>query len=171
MADPVLHIKDSYYFEVPKLLYPYAYTSRTQFPDVWISLDPEFQEWEAERLLKSLHPIHADLPADDRVTADWHHWTHADHANFAKPLKRFLNEKYEGDVAKIDKWKANAVQVAKLKAVTKDADAAEALKKAQSLRLEDYFEHLNTEHGTDQEYLPFLRWRHTHTAEFQQAEQ
>ena len=32
MADPVLHIKDSYYFEVPKLLYPYDYRSRQQFP-------------------------------------------------------------------------------------------------------------------------------------------
>jgi len=46
MADPVLHIKDSYYFEVPKLLYPYELKDRRQFPDVWISLDPEYQDWE-----------------------------------------------------------------------------------------------------------------------------
>ncbi|HEY2411632.1 MAG TPA: F0F1 ATP synthase subunit A [Pirellulaceae bacterium] len=169
MADPVLHIKDSYYFEVPKLLYPYAYTSRTQFPDVWISLDPEFQDWEAERLLKTLHAIHADLPLAEKVADDWHHWAHADHANFAKPLKRFLSEKYDGNVAKFDKWKADAVQAAKLKTVTKDADAAEALKNAQSLKFEEYLEHVSTQHTADQDYLPFLRWRHSHAAEFQQV--
>jgi F-type H+-transporting ATPase subunit a len=169
MANPVLHIKDSYYFEVPKVLYPYAYTSRTQFPDVWISLDPEFQDWESHRLLKTLHAIHADLPPEETVVHDWHHWTHADHANFAKPLKRFLNEKYDSHVAKFTKWQADAVQAAKLKSVTKDADAAESLTKAQSLKFEDYLEHLNTQHGADQAYLPFLRWRQVHGAEFQQA--
>jgi F-type H+-transporting ATPase subunit a len=169
MADPVLHIKDSYYFEVPKLLYPYAYTSRTQFPDVWISLDPEFEDWEAERLLKALRPIHADLPPEEKVLEDWHHWTHADHANFAKPLKRFLSEKYDGNVAKFDKWKADAVQAARLKAVTKDADTAEAIKNAQDLKFEDYLEHVSTQDTADQHYLPFLRWRHTHATEIRQV--
>src|SRR5206468_9877689 len=94
MADPVLHIKDSYYFEVPKLLYPYEYTRRQQFPDVWISLDPEYQEWEAERLYKELHTLNDELPSQDKVLGDWHQWTHADHENFAKPLQEILHEKY-----------------------------------------------------------------------------
>jgi len=110
MANPVLHIKDSYYFEVPKLLYPYAYTSRTQFPEVWISLDPEYQDWDAERLLKTLHAIHADLPPAEKVTEDWHHWTHADHANFAKPLKRYLEEKYQGHVTKFKSQLAQSLK-------------------------------------------------------------
>lgn len=32
MASPILHIKDSYYFDVPKFLWQYHYTSRDQVP-------------------------------------------------------------------------------------------------------------------------------------------
>src|SRR5262245_866857 len=105
MADPILHIKDSYYFEVPKVLYPYENRSRRQFPDVWISLDPEFQDWEAERLYGELAQRDAGLPPKDETIGDWHHWVHADHANFAKPLKVFLEEKYQAQVAKFNGWK------------------------------------------------------------------
>ena len=50
MSDPVLHIKDSFFFEVPKVLAPSNFQKREEFPDVWISLDPEFQDWEFKRL-------------------------------------------------------------------------------------------------------------------------
>ena len=67
MADPVLHIKDSYYFEVPKVLYPYDYQKRQQFPDVWVSLDPEFQDWEVRAALsRAADRSDAGLPAKDR---------------------------------------------------------------------------------------------------------
>src|SRR5438105_3494687 len=105
MADPILHIQDSYYFEVPKLLYPYEYTGRKQFPEVWISLDEEFQGWEAERLYKELHVLEAGLPSRETTLGDWRHWVHADHANFAKPLKEFLNEQYNASAAKFQAWK------------------------------------------------------------------
>src|SRR4051794_16923652 len=157
MANEVLHIKDSYYFEVPKLLYPYNYTSRTQFPDVWISLDPEFENWEAERLLKMLRPIHADLPADEKVLHDWQHWSHADHANFAKPLKRFLNEKYESYVAKFN------AETKKRSAVAQQNKEA-----APNLTFEQYLTDPEPT-AADKDYLPFLRWRHTHAAEFQEV--
>ena len=62
MADPVLHIKDSYYFEVPKMLYPYDLKHAWQFPPVWISLDPEFQDWEFERLYQKLSVLDLGLP-------------------------------------------------------------------------------------------------------------
>src|SRR5204862_8037022 len=112
MADPVLHIKDSYYFEVPKLLYPYEYRTAAQFPTVWISLDPKFQDWEADRLLAKLTAIDAGLPSNKQVRDDWHHWVHADHANFAKLLKVFLEEKYQAHVAKFKDWKAAELQAA-----------------------------------------------------------
>jgi F-type H+-transporting ATPase subunit a len=165
MADPVLHIKDSYYFEIPKLLYPYEYTRRQQFPDVWISLDPEFQEWEAERLYKELHALEAELPAKAKTLGDWQHWVHADHANFAKPLKEFLNEKYQAHVAKSKEWRAAQVQAAE-----KDKDK-EKLEQARKLDFNQYLDHLESTHSPDQDYLPFLRWRHTHVKEFQHAVQ
>ena len=54
MASPVLHIKDAYFFEVPKVLWPSNRHARADFPEVWIRLDDEFQIWEAERLQAEL---------------------------------------------------------------------------------------------------------------------
>jgi F-type H+-transporting ATPase subunit a len=161
MADPILHIQDSYYFEVPKLLYPYEYTRRQQFPDVWISLDPEYQEWEAERLYKELKTANAGLPSNDKTLEDWHHWVHADHANFGKPLKEFLNEKYQGCVAKAKDWQAAEVEAAK--------GDKEAVEKAKKLTFDDYVAHLKAEHVADEDYLPFVSWRDTHGNEYEQA--
>ncbi len=158
MADPVLHIKDSYYFEVPKVLYPYEYARRQQFPDVWISLDPQFQDWEAERLYKKLQSSGAELPAKDKTIDDWHHWVHADHANFAKPLKEFFNEKYQAHVVKFDKWKVEEAKAAKEKA-----------EQPPELTFGQYAEHAAAAHDADHDYLSFLKWRNTHEAEFKSA--
>lgn len=163
MADPVLHIKDSYYFEVPKLLYPHEYTSRKQFPDVWISLDPEFQEWDAERLYKGLQTRNADLPPSEKTLGDWHHWTHADHKNFAKPLKEFLGEKYQSHVDRFNAQSKAEAQVKSKKASTETAE------KPAELDFNKYLEQREAAHDADQAYLPFLRWRHKHSSEFAQA--
>lgn len=86
MASPVLHIKDSYYFEVPKVLWPSARRSKADFPDVWVKLDPEFQLWEAERLHKGLAAQGvAGLPDWPTVREQYLTWQ-ADHGNFGKPL-------------------------------------------------------------------------------------
>ena len=156
MADPVLHIKDSYYFEVPKLLYPYAYQKRQQFPEVWVSLDPEYQQWEAERLFSRLENMGAGLPVEAKTIEDWQHWVHADHANFAKPLKEFLSEKYQSQVNKFNAWKT---------AETQKQPKAEAT----ALTFEQYLtDHVAAE-SPDHEYSKFLQWRHTHEQEFQLA--
>src|SRR5262245_15384732 len=163
MANPVLHIKDSYYFEVPKLLYPYEYTRRQQFPDVWISLDPEFQDWEAERLYKELHALNADLPAKEKVLTDWDHWVHADHANFAKPLKEFLNEKYQAQLANSTQWRA-----AQIPAAEKEKDK-QKIEQAKQHDFKQYFDNLETTHSSQRDYLPFLRWRHANQRDFERA--
>lgn len=94
MSDPVLHIKDSYYFEVPKFLAPARYTDKDQFPNVWVKNDPQFQEWEAERLYHGLQEKFsgAKLPDEHDLIHEWQHWQHAgkNHANFGKPLDAYL---------------------------------------------------------------------------------
>jgi hypothetical protein len=99
MSDPVLHIKDSFFFEVPKVLAPSTFEKRVEFPDVWISLDPDFQDWEFKRLYEALreHPI--QLPPEETAHEDWHEWVHSDHANFAKPFSEFLEHKYRDHLA------------------------------------------------------------------------
>jgi F-type H+-transporting ATPase subunit a len=162
MADPVLHIKDSYYFEVPKVLFPYEYRSRRQFPDVWVSLDPAYQEWEAHRLYEALQVRDSGLPSQDKVQSDWHHYTHADHANFAKPLKVYLEEKYQAARKDFQAWK-NA-EIAKARA---QKDGSEATKK--KLTFGDYVADQETAHTADQQYLPFLRWRDRNGEAFERA--
>jgi F-type H+-transporting ATPase subunit a len=98
MASPILHIKDSYYFEVPKALLPRHYGSKSDFPDLWVTLDPQFQLWEAERLYTELEQVYAeleefnhDLPSKQTMTSNYLDWKH-DHANEGKPFDRFLEE-------------------------------------------------------------------------------
>jgi len=161
MANPVLHIKDSYYFEVPKVLYPYEYRSASQFPDVWISLDPEFQDWEAERLLAALSRMGAGLPPKGELLEQWHHWQHADHANFAKPLEVFLEEKYDASQAQFQPWKNAQVNAAK-------AQPDGNVEKARRLEFRDYLDALPTT-GAGHEYIPFLAWRARNENPFEAA--
>lgn len=104
MANPVLHIKDSYYFEVPKVLCPSNFTSLKDFPTVWVSLDPEFQQWEFDRLYDELTTIRDSgqplpLESKDSYRESWHAWVESDHANHGKPFDVFVEEALEAQVA------------------------------------------------------------------------
>jgi F-type H+-transporting ATPase subunit a len=80
MASDILHIKDSYYFEIPKVLAPARYASKEGYPEhlnVWVKLDDQFQEWEFERLYHELEHLDVEgLPAHEALHHDWHHWSH-----------------------------------------------------------------------------------------------
>lgn len=93
MASPILHIKDAYYFEVPRSLWKHHYTSRDQFPEHYIRLDSEFQDWEAVRQYDDLAKLKSltGLPAKEPLLAQYHAWVH-ESDNFAKPFDRFLEE-------------------------------------------------------------------------------
>lgn len=93
MASPVLHIKDAYYFEVPHVLWKSHRTSITDFPDHYVRLDPDYQDWEANRQYEGLAKagIVQNLPAKDGLLEEYRHWRH-DHANYASPFDRFLEE-------------------------------------------------------------------------------
>jgi len=161
MASPILHIQDSYYFEVPKLLYAYDYQKRQQFPKEWIALDPEYQQWEAERLHSALQDRDAKLPAKDVVLHDWQHFVHADHANFGKPLKEFLSEKYGGHLQKFGLWSEARKRVA--------TEKKEPEVDPSALTFEEYLKQAEEAHSPDQAYLPFLLWHHADTKKLQAA--
>jgi F-type H+-transporting ATPase subunit a len=114
MASAELHIKDSFYFEVPKLLWPSKRESIAQFPDVWVKNDPHFQAWEADRqcdaLIKAAVGKGVDVPPKATLLADYEHWLHADHVNFGKPFDIFLEEhagEWYSELAKDAAWKAS----------------------------------------------------------------
>jgi len=92
MASPILHIKDAYYFEVPKFLWPSNREGKADFPGVWVKLDDNFQLWEAKQLHGKLSQITSDVPAEEELLKQYEDWKHHDHANFAKPLDVMLEE-------------------------------------------------------------------------------
>jgi F-type H+-transporting ATPase subunit a len=119
MADPILHIKDSYFFEVPKVLAPANYKQLKDLPEVWVKLDPTFQQWEFEQLYHELTSLGVTLPPMDVCHRDWQAWVHADHANFAKPFDEFLQEMYLARQAEFGAWKK--VMIAGIRAAKNDS--------------------------------------------------
>jgi F-type H+-transporting ATPase subunit a len=103
MASATLHIKDAYYFEVPKIWLPSQRTGKAEFPDVWVRLDPEYQLWEAERLHKILAREMANVPSWPELRNDYLAWR-SDHANFGKPLDVMLEEIYAHQQAAYREW-------------------------------------------------------------------
>lgn len=94
MASDILHVKDSYYFDVPKIVWQRHYDSPAQiaanFP--WFfRLDDEYQDWEADRFIQSLIEITGDPSKLENVKANWLKARHS-HANHGKPLDRYLND-------------------------------------------------------------------------------
>ncbi len=165
MANPVLHIKDSYYFEVPKVLCPSNFHSLKDFPAVWISLDPEFQDWEFDRLYHELtaggdgRPALA-LPSKEICKETWHKWVESDHANHGKPFDVFVEEALD---AQLTAW-----QTAK-KAALESATAHKETGNIQALESID-FERFLSKPGSLGVELPFAelqpvtRWLHDENA-------
>jgi F-type H+-transporting ATPase subunit a len=107
MSSDILHIKDSYYFEIPKVLAPARFESKADFPqrwDVWVRLDDQFQQWEFDRLYERIQAMNIGLPADkEHLRHQWEHWTH-EKGNHGKPLGVYLEEHAEALFAGFRDW-------------------------------------------------------------------
>lgn len=96
MADSVLHIKDSYYFDLPKALWRSDRALRAQFPQWWVRLDDDYQAWEAGKLYDAMAAIPGPktellpMPVKQELLATYEHWKHADHHREGVPFDRFL---------------------------------------------------------------------------------
>lgn len=128
----LLHIKDSYYFEVPKALWRSDRAERAEFPEYWVRLDDEYQDWEAVRQYDLLVESSAfeSVPAKAETLKTYDAWRH-EGENFAKPFDRFLEESDSAD------WFQQQLALGKFAKKQKDesADAHEArLSDARSLR-------------------------------------
>ncbi|MCO6458015.1 MAG: F0F1 ATP synthase subunit A [Pirellulaceae bacterium] len=95
MASALLHIKDSYYFEVPKALWRSNRDSKAEFPEVWVRLDDDFQRWQAGRIheeLAGLAGAPAELPAAAELIESYEHWKHSSHSNHGRPITAYLEQ-------------------------------------------------------------------------------
>lgn len=82
MASPILHIKDSYYFDVPKFMWRADYLgvapdASNPFPESWVRKDPDYQLWEAQTIYDNELVGHGDnLPEWSELSHAFLHWQH-----------------------------------------------------------------------------------------------
>ncbi len=87
MSSPVLHIKDSYFFEVPKALHRSHRQDRSEFPDFWVALDDGYLGWEAKRYVKIASEEGVDIPDGHGLLETYPHWLHS---HPGKPFLAFV---------------------------------------------------------------------------------
>ena len=99
MASDILHIKDGYFFEVPKALWRSKLDKPSDFPSWFVRLDSDFQAMEAETLIVGLREL--GVPEQELVLAkeNWLEWQNASSKNAAWPFDAYL-EKQSADVMK-----------------------------------------------------------------------
>jgi F-type H+-transporting ATPase subunit a len=95
MANPILHIKDAYFFEVPKIFLPSNKTKPSDFPNVWLKLDPDVQRIEALEMAKNGYPI-PKLSAQQSVQ-EWESWSHQD-GNHGAPYDVFFTDQEHDNI-------------------------------------------------------------------------
>ena len=108
MASDILHIKDSFYFEVPKALWRKNYTSPQEFYDAygpWVIRNHEqYQDWEAEKIVNELKGLVKDPKKLDGLVDQWKHWQHANHARAGRPIDQFLDDEMANLQSRAGKW-------------------------------------------------------------------
>ncbi|MEM7475061.1 MAG: F0F1 ATP synthase subunit A [Planctomycetota bacterium] len=122
MADPLLHIKDSYYFDVPRTFWRVNFDSPRDMADnvgEWVVRnDPDYQDWEADKFVQEIREIIGDVDGLDHAKDAWLHWQHADHKRHGRPFDQYV----EDSLAELDAQAANWVSGLE----TKPADATKA---------------------------------------------
>ena len=112
MANPILHIKDAYFFEVPKFLLPSNKTLPSEFPNVWLKLDPDVQRIEAlEMAMANNNNLVPGLSAEQSVQ-QWESWSHQD-GNHGAPYDVFFAAKEHGSIPQIDHMQAEQKAIAR----------------------------------------------------------
>jgi F-type H+-transporting ATPase subunit a len=160
MANPVLHIKDSYYFEVPKVLCPSNFESLKDFPEVWTRLDPEFQQWEFDRQFDALKTVRENgqplpLHPKEPYRKSWQEWVESDHTNDGKPFDVFIEETLDSQVKSWQDWQ---------KARLAEATAAKDKRTIEQITSTDFSSFISNQdlaiEVSRPELIPFTRWLH-----------
>jgi F-type H+-transporting ATPase subunit a len=138
MADPILHIKDAYFFEIPKILLKRDFKTKADVLAVsptWIELDSQYQDFEFHKQYHALEELGVKLPDEETAHHDWHAWAHGSDAHHGKPFDEFLKAKYDAKQAEFKAFKAKEVAAAKALPADK---RTEAVRDANSQTLDAY---------------------------------
>lgn len=108
MASDILHIKDSFYFEVPKALWTKHYQSPREFYDAygpWVIRNHEaYQEWEAEQIVGGLKKMVKDPKKLDGLVERWKEWQESKHIRAGRPIDQFLDDEMASLQTQAAKW-------------------------------------------------------------------
>ena len=168
MANPVLHIKDGYYFEIPKMLWRSRHETKSDFPDWWVRLDDDFQDQEADEIYDKLIPkdnleeLGSTLKRS-QLMKEYKEWKKAgkNHPNAGKPFDAFLESQQKGYFELLDgqQWAAVREEV-------RGTLALEDYKNSQSTwspqKIDGYNQHL---HGKILIPQPFGEIKNLHESE------
>lgn len=107
-SDPLLHIKDSYYFDVPRMLWRPKYESATEFADEvgeWVVRnDADYQDWEADHFIEKLEEILGEAEGLQHAKDAWLHWQHADSKRHGRPFDQYVEDSLKELDATAKKW-------------------------------------------------------------------
>lgn len=110
MADPLLHIKDGYYFDVPRMFWRANYESTEQLADSvgeWVVRnDSDYQDWETDLFIEKLTEVLGPTKALAHAKEAWLHWQHADSKRHGRPFDQYVQDALAELKVNADKWAA-----------------------------------------------------------------
>ncbi len=109
MASDILHIKDGYFFEVPKVLWRSNLQKSSDFPSWFVRLDSDYQSFEADSFVAGLTEIGVDSVTLTGLKSTWQEWQHQGAKTTGWPIDAYLEQQASIAVAAASDWaKANA---------------------------------------------------------------
>jgi F-type H+-transporting ATPase subunit a len=105
MASDILHIKDGYYFEVPKMFWRSNRAEVNDFPGWMVRLDDDYQAREADAISDGLRQLEIDGDDISELRTTWEDWRHADHKNAGWPMDAYLEQYVAKIKEKAASWK------------------------------------------------------------------
>jgi len=92
MSSDILHIKDGYFFEIPRVLWKSNRVEAKDFPSWFVRLDSDYQSWETDRIVTGLTEIGVDTVNLSGLKKTWQDWQHHSPKNAGWPLDAYLEK-------------------------------------------------------------------------------
>ncbi len=107
MASDILHIKDGYFFEVPRVLWRSNRETPKDFPDWFVRLDSDYQSWEADTIIGGLTEMGVDPVTLSGLKDTWQKWQNESAKTAGWPLDAYLEKQAANAVSAAGAWAKN----------------------------------------------------------------
>jgi F-type H+-transporting ATPase subunit a len=113
MASDILHIKDGFFFEVPRVLWRSNLKKASDFPTWFVRLDDEFQSAEADLVLAELPKMGVSEAQLNGLRDTWLEWQAKGPKNAGWPLDQYLEREAASAKSVAASWAAKNAPSAK----------------------------------------------------------